>query len=80
MRALVPEATEFPPAAGRSRSSSTRTRVTPARISAPPANCTGAGSWPSSTQANVIANSTSDMPINEASLGPSLRAAAMAVA
>ena len=34
------------------RSSSTRTRVTPARMNAPPRNCTADGSWPSSSQAN----------------------------
>ncbi len=61
------------------RSSSKRTMVTPARMSAPPANCAGVGSWPSSSQANAIANSTSDMDTNEASLAPSLRAAPMPV-
>ena len=35
------------------------------------------GSWPSSSQANRMANSTSASPANEASLAPSRRAAPM---
>ncbi len=49
----------------------------PARMNAPPRNCNGDGSWPSSSQANRIANRTSAMPMNEASLAPSRRAAPM---
>ena len=49
--------------------------ATPARMNAPPRNCTGVGNWPSSSQANKIANSTSAMPMNDASLAPSRRAA-----
>jgi hypothetical protein len=46
-------------------------------MNAPPRNCNGDGSWPSSSQANRIANKTSAMPMNEASLAPSRRAAPM---
>jgi hypothetical protein len=35
------------------------------------------GSWPSSSQANSIANTTSDWLRNDASLAPSRRAAPM---
>ena len=48
-------------------------------MNAPPRNCIADGSWPSSSHANTIANSTSAMPMNEASLAPSRRAAPMPV-
>ena len=59
------------------RISSMRTRAMPATISAPPPSWTGVGSWPSSSQAISTAKITSARPTNDASLAPSMRAAAM---
>lgn len=46
-------------------------------MNTPPTICIAVGSWPSSSQANTMANSTSARPANEASLAPRRRAAPM---
>jgi hypothetical protein len=51
--------------------------TTPPRMNAAPRNWMAEGSWPSSSQANRIANSVSDRLTNETSLAPSRRAPLM---
>jgi hypothetical protein len=51
--------------------------MTPTSMNAPPVNSTGEGIWPSSSHAYSAAKNTSAIPVNEASLAPSRRMAAM---
>src|SRR6185312_2453081 len=57
-------------AASTSDRASARTRMTPTRISAPPANWIGAGTSARNIHANPRAKSTSDNPTPEATLDP----------
>jgi hypothetical protein len=67
------------PVTARAYGSSSRTAITPARISPPPTNWVAVGVWCSRIQANSTANPISAIATNDPNFGPSRRAAPMPV-